>query len=149
LLDQNYGTSTGSIVWAYSPCHPQDHDPSHYNEAWTMNPNGTITEIMTGMCLDTVHSTAFSQSPIVINPCTGVQTQKVGGAFVCFPWCCGHDVLCWFQWTWDSATKLIKNGVAVGFFGLFRQFVIARCQPGIMSFELWGVRAGVWTWVRL
>ena len=112
---QNYGTTDGSIVWAYSPCHPNDHDPAHQNEAWRINANGTITEIMTGKCLDTLHSTAFSQSPIVINDCNGAPTQQVRNTVKSEVVEVSFHALARFapQWTYDSSTKLIRSGVAV------------------------------------
>lgn len=76
---QNYGVTPGSAVWAYSPCHPDDKNPAQQNEAWTMEADGSIKEISTGLCLDTYASASFSQTPIIINTCSGVPTQQVCG----------------------------------------------------------------------
>ncbi len=75
---QGYSTTDGSPVWAFFPCHPDDPDPGHRNEAWAVNPNGTITEIMTGKCLDTERSGFIAATnPIVIRACNGKATQQV------------------------------------------------------------------------
>ena len=74
---QNYATTPESPVWAFAPCHPDDHDPAHHNEAWSINANGTITEIMSGLCLDTLYGITLSEAPIVINTCSGAPTQQV------------------------------------------------------------------------
>ena len=46
---QNYATTPGSTVWAFTPCHPTDPDPAHNNEAWNLAANGSIVEIMSGL----------------------------------------------------------------------------------------------------
>lgn len=74
---QNYGTTPGSTVWAYSPCHPNDDAPAHQNEAWSFNANGTITEIMSGLCLDTLSSMVLNGISVTINTCSGAATQQV------------------------------------------------------------------------
>ena len=88
---QNYQTLDDSIVWSYTPCHPSDPDPSHNNEAWSFNPNGTITEIMSGKCLDAPG--AFSGASLVINTCSGSPTQQ-------------------WKWSGSGSSRPITNGVS-------------------------------------
>ena len=33
-------------------CHTDDKDPTHQNQEWTYNSNGTITSVMSGKCMD-------------------------------------------------------------------------------------------------
>ena len=78
LLDtvQGYATNTGALVWAYSPCHPNDPNPDHQNEAWTINANGTVVEASTGKCLDVKGD--FDGAPLLINDCSSRPSQLVG-----------------------------------------------------------------------
>lgn len=74
-IPQAYGTTDGSVVWAYSPCHPEDKDPTHQNESWDVDATkNRIVEISSGKCLDTL---AYSQAPVIINTCSGSVTQTV------------------------------------------------------------------------
>lgn len=65
-------------MWAYTPCHPEDKKPADQNEAWSVNANNTITELASGLCLDTKTSTAFNGSAIILNECLNIPTQQVG-----------------------------------------------------------------------
>lgn len=73
---QNYDTTPGSVVWAYSPCHPSGGNPAK-NEAWSLNANGTITELESGLCLDLLDGIVMNGNNIVINTCNGAATQQV------------------------------------------------------------------------
>ncbi len=80
-----------STVWASSPCHPSDPNPAHNNEAWSVNPNGTITEEMSGLCLDAPTTAVFGS--VFINTCSGAATQ---------------------QWAWDNTSHHISSGAGPG-----------------------------------
>jgi hypothetical protein len=122
---QGYGTADGSQVWAYYPCHPSDPDPAHRNEAWNVNGDGTITEIMTGKCLDTEVSGTIDPSDlnaVVIRTCNGKTTQQVS-CRCRVVLCCQHRGDAWLavavlllplpQWSWDSTSGLIHNNANV------------------------------------
>ncbi len=47
----NYGTQDGSNIWLFG-CHTSDKDPSHQNQEWSVNSNGTITSVMSGEWID-------------------------------------------------------------------------------------------------
>jgi hypothetical protein len=40
------------VLFLLQDCHPGDTNPAHQNQAWSVNANGTITEIMSGKCMD-------------------------------------------------------------------------------------------------
>jgi hypothetical protein len=89
LCVQGFATDEGSQVWMIT-CHPDDDDPMHRNEAWSINANGTVTEIITGMCLDSIISgNAGDGNAVVIRTCNNATSQ---------------------QWVFDNATGMIHNG---------------------------------------
>ena len=71
----DYGTTDGSAVWLYSPCHPEDTRPEHQNEAWTVHSDGRITSDMSGKCLTA--AVAAAGSAVEIDTCqSGNERQQ-------------------------------------------------------------------------
>ncbi|EGD77165.1 beta-glucosidase [Salpingoeca rosetta] len=73
---QGYSTADQATVYTFSPCHPDDPDPSHQNEAWSINANGTITELMSGKCLDRSQYGTSPGTQVWLYHCTGVYNQN-------------------------------------------------------------------------
>lgn len=71
---EDYGTDDGSVVWTYT-CHTSDKTPSHQNQEWLINSNGTITSTMSGKCMEVESGWNLPGSVIDLNECTGASSQ--------------------------------------------------------------------------
>lgn len=104
----------GSVVSTFPTC-----KEGARQQQWVFNPNGTVTQVISGLCLDTTESAVLDALPLIINTCSGAPTQQV---------CVGARVLCVFvllcvvyvrcgdavmQWKYEESTGLILSGVNV------------------------------------
>ena len=71
----NY-TSCGPRLFV---CHTDDKDPTHQNQEWSVNSNGTITSIMSGKCIEAQDSGTTSGTNVQLNRCTGREGEREGG----------------------------------------------------------------------
>lgn len=72
MLLQGSAFTPGSIVSTFPIC-----KEGHPQEQWVFNPNGTLTQVVSGLCLDTTQSVVMDALPLVINTCSGAPTQQV------------------------------------------------------------------------
>jgi len=71
----NYGTDDGSNIWLFT-CHTNDTDPTHQNQEWTYNSNGTITSVMSGKCMNSQNFGTTDGTNVELDSCSGTDDQK-------------------------------------------------------------------------
>ena len=57
-------------------CHTDDKDPTHQNQEWSLNSNGTITSTMSGMCIDAQDFGKTDGTNVQLWSCSGNDNQK-------------------------------------------------------------------------
>lgn len=65
----NLGTANGTkvVIW---DCNGQD------NQKWTVNSDGTITDVHAGLCLDAYNAATSDGTNLVLWSCNGGDNQK-------------------------------------------------------------------------